>query len=107
VGVDADGKPTATLRVRPWSKTFLIHGPRDSWEGNIAYNDGHVNFETSYTPENVRYRPRGSAPGTSPKADKPDNIFFDEKDAADGKNVYLGIWRRAGSKPEAFGGIWD
>ncbi len=106
IGVDAEGKPTATLRVRQWSKTFLIHGPRDSWEGNIAYNDGHVSYETTYTPDGVTYA-FGKADAAGKPAAKPDNIFFDEKDAADGKNIYLGIWRRAGATPKDFGGVWD
>lgn len=106
VGVDAEGRPSAKLRVRQWSKTFLIHGPRKSWEGNIAYNDGHVTFETAYTPEGVTYTlPNADAAGN--KVTRPDNIFFDEPDAAGGKNIYLGIWRRAGATPKDFGGVWD
>src|SRR5690606_16076927 len=35
------------------SNTLLIHGSRTSWEGNIAYNDNHVNFETRMMPPSV------------------------------------------------------
>ncbi|MFQ5474093.1 MAG: type II secretion system protein, partial [Dehalococcoidia bacterium] len=28
------------------SFTLRIHGGKETWEGNIAYNDGHVNYET-------------------------------------------------------------
>ena len=35
------------------SKTLEIHGGRRSWEGNIVYNDNHVAYETSFTPERL------------------------------------------------------
>jgi prepilin-type processing-associated H-X9-DG protein len=112
-GVDEAGQPTTRLRKEK-SKTFRIHGSQGSWEGNVAYNDGHVNLETRYTPDGVMYTAStGDAAKAAVKTDgptqksKPDNLFFDEKDAVDGKNLYLGIWRRAGAKPEEFGGIWD
>lgn len=37
------------------SITLLIHGSKNAWEGNIAYNDNHVNFETSSAPEGMLY----------------------------------------------------
>jgi hypothetical protein len=35
------------------SNTLRIHGSRTSWEGNVARNDGSVNFETRPDPENI------------------------------------------------------
>jgi prepilin-type N-terminal cleavage/methylation domain-containing protein len=35
------------------SKTLEIHGTRKKWEGQICYNDNHVNFEESFTPEGL------------------------------------------------------
>ena len=35
------------------SQTLLIHGSRVKWEGNIGYNDNHVNFETRPDPEGL------------------------------------------------------
>lgn len=59
------------------SNTLLIHGSRTSWEGNIAYNDNHVSFETRPDPE--------STPFTFPQAaqaerTKPDCLFANEND---------------------------
>lgn len=96
---EATGSARVQLR-REKSKTFRIHGPDSSWEGNIAYNDGHVSFETTYAPEDVKYTDTQDRP-------RPDVLFFDEKDAKEGTNAMLGIWRKAGAKAGEFGGIWD
>jgi len=37
------------------SLTLLIHGGRTTWEGNIAYNDNHVSFETKPDPDGVTF----------------------------------------------------
>lgn len=77
------------------SNTLLIHGGRNTWEGNIGYNDGHVTFETRGDPVEVTYRRTGT---TSPLT-VPDNLFVNELDDAarptsggqpvDGTNAYL------------------
>ncbi len=56
----ADQSPTADWRLLPasaqispdfaspvgrGSNTLLIHGSRNTWEGNVAYNDNRVIFE--------------------------------------------------------------
>ncbi|MBL8758828.1 MAG: type II secretion system protein [Phycisphaerae bacterium] len=76
------------------SNTLLIHGGRNTWEGNIGYNDGHVNFETRPDPTEITYRRTGT---TSPLT-VPDNLFVNELDDAarpstaqtvDGTNAWL------------------
>ncbi|MBX3402626.1 MAG: type II secretion system protein [Phycisphaeraceae bacterium] len=57
------------------SNTLLIHGGRSTWEGNIAYNDGHVSFETKPNPDGLTYT---RATGT-PRA-VTDNLFVIETD---------------------------
>jgi len=57
------------------SNTLLIHGSRNSWEGNIAYNDGHVNFETKPNPDGITYRRNTGTPLTVT-----DNLFVNEND---------------------------
>ncbi|MEO0511347.1 MAG: prepilin-type N-terminal cleavage/methylation domain-containing protein [Planctomycetota bacterium] len=37
------------------SITLTIHGQRQTWEGNIAYNDNHVEFNTRPDPEGVTF----------------------------------------------------
>lgn len=70
------------------SNTLAIHGGRTTWEGNIGYNDNHVNFETRPDPTEITYtRPTGT-----PRV-VPDNFFVDETDEntvqASRTNAYL------------------
>lgn len=75
------------------SNTLLIHGSRNSWEGNIAYNDAHVNFETKPNPDGITYRRSSGTPLTVT-----DNLFVNETDEQGGdtgtsvmlgRNAYL------------------
>jgi prepilin-type N-terminal cleavage/methylation domain-containing protein/prepilin-type processing-associated H-X9-DG protein len=59
------------------SNTLLIHGGRNTWEGNIGYNDGHVSFETKPNPEGVTYNKLGNPPQGGAK---PDCLFVNETD---------------------------
>lgn len=86
--------------ANPDTYTFLIHGSRTSWEGNIAYNDGHVYFETRLDPDTIRYR-------TADKRKLSDCLFHDEPDDADGTNAFLGIFTTAGDTKIDFHAIWD
>ena len=55
------------------SKTLEIHGGRSSWEGNVCYNDNHVNFEQNFTPEGtVKW---------GPNLDVDDSLFKDDTEA--------------------------
>jgi len=72
------GTGGGTKVVGVGSNTLLIHGGRTSWEGNITYNDNHVNFETRPDPESTPYTFNGLPPG---EKTKPDNIFVNEDDA--------------------------
>jgi len=109
--VNLAGKPTSESSYspvikNPASNTFLIHGGRSTWEGYIAFNDGHVEFITSLKP----FKPSGAkATPTYSTAAGPrlDAIFFDEPDDAAQANTFLGIFTTAGEKPEDFKAIWD
>jgi prepilin-type N-terminal cleavage/methylation domain-containing protein len=100
-------------RVGINSNTLLIHGGRTTWEGNISYNDNHVNFETRADPETLPFTFSSLPAGQKTKFD---NIFVNENDAtqvnADGTgstmnnaaggttqytNNYLRNWRHTGS----------
>ncbi len=59
------------------SDTLLIHGSRQSWEGNIGYNDGHVTFETKPNPDGVTYTRTSGTPRSVS-----DNLFVNEIDEA-------------------------
>jgi competence protein ComGC len=95
-GRDKGGDPIYNTK----SLTMLIHGGRSTWEGNIGYNDNHVNFETRMNPAEITYR---SADGKQ----KADIFYYDEPDDATGLNAYLGIWVKSGTLPGQYKGIND
>ena len=96
----ADG-PTGTE-----SLTILIHGSENAWEGNIAYNDNHVNFETTTYPDGMVYTV-GEGEETQVFGD---GFFLDEADAGilsgaavedtRDSNCYLGLFRRGPTQAE-------
>jgi prepilin-type N-terminal cleavage/methylation domain-containing protein/prepilin-type processing-associated H-X9-DG protein len=74
------------------SNTLRIHGGSSSWEGNVAYNDGHVDFETSFAPST----PRAIVQGDGTKVN--DNLFTSDADRDGGfdnaSNAFFKVWRR-------------
>lgn len=98
--VDASKDPPRTKLVNPNSNTYLIHGGRTTWEGNIGFNDCHVDFVTTLFGSNGQYRDSG---GTL----KPDCLFFDEPDAGINSNNFLGIFVKGGPARKDFVAIWD
>jgi hypothetical protein len=93
-------KQKGVCEVNGKSKTFAIHGPAESWEGNIAFNDNHVNYETD-----LGVSRRGF------KDDKektfPDVMFFNEENDPTDTNVVLGIYTRSGVSTRNYKSIWD
>ena len=59
------------------SNTLLIHGARTTWEGNIGYNDNHVNFETRADPEGTPFTFNNLPAGQKSQTD---NLFVNESD---------------------------
>ena len=84
---------SATGAFGEGSQTLLIHGSRNTWEGNIAYNDGHVNFETKPDPGEVTYRRYlGNVPQSVSNPGTPaDNLFMDEWDDASAPDSNPGL----------------
>lgn len=82
------------------SNTFLIHGGRNTWEGNIGYNDNHVSFETSVAPELTTYKDAAGA-------EQRDCLFLDEDDDPSKINNFLGIFTTAGATKAEYTAIWD
>lgn len=70
------------------SYTLGIHGKSNSWEGNIAYNDMHVNYETTPDPESVPFTFTGLSAASRTKLD---NLFVDESDATRQKDGAIGV----------------
>lgn len=79
------------------SESLLIHGPTNSWAGNIGYGDGRVTFSLQPDPDEATFTSRTTAEPVSVR----DNIFFDESseegsgslDTSVRKNAYLRMWR--------------
>jgi prepilin-type N-terminal cleavage/methylation domain-containing protein len=44
------------------SKTLEIHGGKNSWEGNVCFNDNHIQFERTFYPQGMACVPGGLAP---------------------------------------------
>jgi hypothetical protein len=84
--------------ANPQSNTFLMHGAKDRWVGNIAFNDNHVEFLIELS--NGTYT---NAAGQ----ETADLIHYDEPDDPSGLNHFLGIFIRAGEKRSEFKAIWD
>lgn len=59
------------------SNTLLIHGSRTAWEGNIAYNDNHVSYESRPDPETTPFTFTGLAAASRTQFD---NVFSNEND---------------------------
>lgn len=59
------------------SQTLLIHGGRNTWEGNIAFNDGSVRYVSRADPADLTY-----TFGTLPpqRRTQPDSLFVNESD---------------------------
>jgi prepilin-type N-terminal cleavage/methylation domain-containing protein len=74
----------ATNRYGLTSNTLAIHGARTTWEGNVAYNDNHVNFETRPDPDGTPFTFSGIAGNVK---SFPDNLFVNENDT--NRNIEL------------------
>ena len=84
------------------SKTLEIHGAKNEWEGNICYNDNHMMYIRTFTPEGMVCVNGGVAPpsgdtscGTSPGTLGLDNIFRADGVVTDGEtDCYLAIVKK-------------
>ncbi len=75
-----DSATNGATRLGTNSFTLLIHGGRSTWEGNVAYNDNHVNFETKPDPDSTPFNFASLAGGPTVNKTQPDNLFVNERD---------------------------
>lgn len=94
------------------SVTLLIHGSKRAWEGNIGFNDNHVEFATTPAPNNIRFEYRGGSAASGSAEQVADNIFFDESWEIDENfiaepsvrtNVYLRQWAESVADESSIG----
>ncbi|MFZ2874848.1 MAG: DUF4339 domain-containing protein [Phycisphaerales bacterium] len=83
-----NGTGPGNSEIGTGSYTLGIHGKPNVWEGNIAYNDMHVNFETRPDPESVPFTFSELPTGSRTQFD---NIFVDENDATRQKDGTNGV----------------
>lgn len=94
---------TAANGIGVGSNTLLIHGGRSTWEGNVAYNDNSIQFETRPDPETKVFTFSNITGNTNKTF--PDNLFVNEDDltravatgtnALDQSNNFLRYWSSA------------
>ncbi|MEL6329239.1 MAG: type II secretion system protein [Planctomycetota bacterium] len=88
----AGGSTTADSSLGIDSITLQFHGSRSRWQGNVGYNDGHVDFEESFAPTDITFV---FPDVTQPQfRTSPDNLFVHEDDGTgeadrgeDGRNM--------------------
>jgi hypothetical protein len=87
------------------SKTLLIHGEPESWEGNIAFADNHVDFAKQMW--SAKHTFKEQAAEGQPEKTRPDVWFFNEDTDPTDSNTAMGIYTRAGASSRNFKPIWD
>lgn len=103
-GVAINGTRATTTVAHANSNTYLIHGGRTTWEGNIAFSDGNVEFLPDYVWSGMNPKPSYTTTSGARQIDIP---FFDEPDDAEGTNAFLGVFTTAGDAPADWTAIWD
>ena len=101
------------------SPTYLFHGARTSWLGNVGYNDGHVSgtneqnglgmaedgiAEKSFAPQGITYR------NVSLQKDVADNIFIQQDPIVNsngGKDIWLCMWGTSADNTNTPTQFWD
>ncbi len=74
---DTGGNTGYDTPVGLTSNTLLIHGTRTKWEGNVGYNDNHVDFENTPDPDGITFNFSNLQPEERSQGD---NIFENEDD---------------------------
>jgi len=93
------------------SKTLLIHGGSKEWDGNIGYNDNHVEYGRTFYPENVKPLNQATCAGGGTdlviNTLSQDNIFKNDTGCQTNakKNVDSVLWIQKKSTNTAANGI--
>lgn len=77
---DGDTWSLEDTRLSGQSNTLRFYGREDSWDGHLAYADGHVGYSKTPTPEGLRVSPPGAT--GSAQDSFLDNVFVNESEAA-------------------------
>ena len=66
------------------SNTLLIHGARNTWAGNIGFNDNHVQFANEPDPSSIPYTFSGITAANAKTQN--DNIFVNENNSREAQD---------------------
>ncbi len=69
------------------SITLKTHGPDKLWEGNICYNDNHVELHDTFWPDGIVYRDTSGGAGVVQSFD--DNIFSKQTPTIDASAIFV------------------
>jgi len=84
---DSGDNPEYDVQVGLTSNTLLIHGTRTKWEGNVGFNDNHVDFESQADPDGITWSFTELQPEERTQRD---NIFVNEDDQERTPNDQVG-----------------
>lgn len=104
-----DENTTATMLYKnPKTVTMKFFGEHETWHGNVAYNDNHIEYLVSKIGDGATASDKDLGKFKfSEDRTKPDIMFFDEPDDAKMVNTYLGIFTKAGEGRGEWKAIWD
>lgn len=88
------------------SLSHHLFGDGQTWKGNIAFNDNHVEFLDTVLPKQCEYQ-LNKAMGEPGPTKSQDALFYDEPDAKNQENAYLSIFTKAGKTTKSYRAIWD
>jgi prepilin-type N-terminal cleavage/methylation domain-containing protein len=88
------------------SITYETHGGRGQWDGNVCFNDNHVEYEQTWFPKGIEYQE------SLDEDPKPDNLFFNDTgdDDMTGWDIFLVLYDEVLGNPDTITDIrmqWD
>ena len=85
-----------------------VFGVSGEWSGNVAYADGHVEFQSNWLGQGGVTDTSGLPTYTDADGQTwPDLPYFDEQDDPKGTNHFLGIFTKAGRDRGDFVAVYD
>ncbi len=102
--IERKGGDTITQFANPDTNTLLLMGSKNSWAGNTAFNDNHVEYNSNVYAHGETANPMTTSRPLAGTKDH-DVLFADEVGFPG--NQYLGIFTSAGETKAEYTAIWD
>lgn len=102
--IERKGGDTITQFANPNTNTLLLMGSKNSWSGNTAFNDNHVEYNSNVYAHGEKANPMTTSRPLAGTKDH-DVLFADEVGFP--SNQYLGIFTSAGETKAEYTAIWD